>query len=143
MVRWIYLPVLPLLLLGCKKAAPDDKLTGTWLGDPPMFTNMKNDPGMRQFSEMMRDTVRLELNRDHTYMLDFFARKTGKWTATNRLVRFEEESSKMPFSGFGDNPFEIGEVNSKGVRTYTAVMDPGGKSMRMSMGEMGETSLHR
>jgi hypothetical protein len=143
-MRRIWPLALPLLLLGCKKAGTDDKVTGTWLGDPPMFASIKSDPSMRQFSSMFKDMIRLDLNGDHTYKLVCFATKTGKWQVSNRLVHFDEESSKMPFAGLGgDNPFEFGEVNSKGVRTYTAVMDPTGKSLQMSLGQMGETSLHR
>ncbi|HVT14157.1 MAG TPA: hypothetical protein VHE55_17985 [Fimbriimonadaceae bacterium] len=141
MRRWALLITAAILLSSCSKPKPEDKVVGTWLGNPPIPKSLAGDPNFSALNDMMKDSVQLELKGDHTYTLRTWTRKRGKWKLAQRLVQFEETGSSSDFPFPVD--FEFGKPTSQGTRTYSAVLASDGKTLTLMLGKMGDIDFHR
>jgi hypothetical protein len=131
------------LLGGCGKPLPEESVVGTWVGDPPLAAELRQDPLYRQFVEALQDSVQLQLKDDHTYVLETWARKSGKWKILNNLILFEERDSRSPFGAGLEKLMEFGKLDSKGNRTYSAVLSKEKSNITLLMGANGEVVFHR
>lgn len=142
MRRWIPL-VIATLALGCAKEPPDVKVMGIWTGDPPLQKEFKEDPKLRDLAEFLKDSLQLHLKSNHTYRLDCWGTKEGKWKLSNRLISMEETTSRSILGDLlGEGP-ELGSVDSSGKRTYSAVISKDEKTLTILMGKLGDVEFHR
>jgi hypothetical protein len=132
------------MLAGCSRSSkPEDKVIGTWIGDPPMVAQMKKDPQLQQFAGMMEDSVRLDLKPDHTYSLQDFDTRSGKWEMTARVIKFVETDSHSFMPSSFDDQFQFGSVSKEGARSYSAVVSADDKKVTLFMGKLGDVEFHR
>lgn len=142
MRRLPWLIAAAILAASCSKPKPDDKIVGSWLGDPPLAKELAGDPNTKGMVDFLKDSIQLELRADHTYTLSTWAEKKGTWKLSQKLVRFEETSSVTALPIMTDS-LEFGTVSRDGKRTYSAVLSADEKQLTMLMGRQGDITFHR
>jgi hypothetical protein len=134
---------LALLILGCAKEPPDLKAMGIWTGNPPLPKDVLADPTMADMVKALEGSLSLHIKSNHTYRLDCWGVKEGKWKLANNLVLMEETSSRSIMSAiFGNGP-DLGSVNAEGKRSYSAVLSQDGKTLTFLMGKLGDVEFKR